>query len=81
MSTKNCVRTIVAVGLIAWPSVETYRYFVAREQLQAALQRQDRVALRLAQAQHAQATKDRNAVPLTPASNPTSSQPKNSSSL
>ena len=81
MSTKNWIRTIVAVGLIAWPGVETYRYVVARQQLEAALQRQDQLALRLAQARNAQAANERKAAPLMPASNPTPSQPKSSSSL
>ena len=71
----------MAVGLIAWPGVETYRCFVARQQLEAALQRQDRVALRLAQVEHAQAAKEQKAAPLMPVSNPTPSQPKTPSNL
>jgi len=71
----------VVVGLIAWPGVETYRCLVAKQELEAALQRQDRIALRLAQVRNEQAAKEQKAAPLTPVSNPTSSQPKTPSSL
>lgn len=81
MSTKNWIRTIVAAGLLAWPGVETYRYFVARHVLETALQQQDRVAQRLAQVQQAQAVKERNSTPLIPASHPAATPPKTSSNL
>ncbi len=81
MSTKNWIRTIVAVGLITWPGVETYRYLAAKQDLEAALQRQERVAFRIAQARQAQAAKEQKAAPLMPASNPTPSPSKTPSNL
>ena len=81
MSTKNWIRTIVAAGLLAWPGVETYRYFVARHVLETALQQQDRVAQRLAQVQQAQAVKEQKPAALIPASHPAATPPKTSSNL
>jgi len=50
MSTKNLVRTIVAAGLIAWPSVEIYRLQAAKKDLAARLQVESKVNVRLAMA-------------------------------
>ncbi len=30
---KNLIRLLVAAAIFAWPGVETYRYFVATQQL------------------------------------------------
>lgn len=38
MKTKNLIRTAVLAALFAWPGIETYRYFVAQQQLTASEQ-------------------------------------------
>ncbi len=50
MHTKNVVRAVVLLGLMAWPGVETYRLYAARQDLAARLQTESKVTLRLAMA-------------------------------
>jgi hypothetical protein len=50
MHAKNVVRTVVLLGLMAWPGVEGYRLCAARQDLAARLQVESRVTLRLAMA-------------------------------
>ncbi len=38
MKTKNWIRTAVVAGLIAWPALETYRYYVAKNELSASVE-------------------------------------------
>jgi hypothetical protein len=49
-NTKNVIRVIVLAGLFAWPAVETYRYFVASENLMASEKVLSQVQTKLAQA-------------------------------
>jgi hypothetical protein len=57
MSTKNLVRTVVILGVLAWPAVETYRLWSTTEQLHQAqaLERSVTAKLDSARARHAQA--------------------------
>ena len=48
MNTKNWIRIAVVAALLAWPGVETLRYFVAKKQLAASLERQHSVQIELA---------------------------------
>lgn len=59
MSKKNLVRTVVLLGLVAWPSVEIYKYNQATKLLAERQALEQRVAFRFAQAQtrHAQVAK------------------------
>ena len=50
MKKNQWIRAAVVAGLLAWPGVETWRYFRTVERMEAALQLQDRVSLKLAQA-------------------------------
>lgn len=56
MSTKNLVRTVVVLGLISWPAVETARLWSTNQKLAEAQTLERTVAASLAQArnQHAQ---------------------------
>ena len=63
MSNKNCLRAVVLAAICAWPGVETYRYAVARQQLEANQKVEQRVterylALRAQNAQVAKANSD-----------------------
>ena len=44
---KNCIRIGVLAGLLAWPAVESYRLYVAKQELQASAQLQKNVQARL----------------------------------
>jgi len=59
MNTKNWIRIGVLTGLLAWPAVESYRLYVAQQQLEASLQLQSKVngRLQIARLNHAQAIK------------------------
>ena len=49
MSTKTFIRVVVVAALAAWPGVETYRYFQAQKQRDAAQQQEAYMGARLAQ--------------------------------
>ena len=49
MSTRNFIRVVVVAALAAWPGVETYRYFQAQKQRDAAQQQETYIGTRLAQ--------------------------------
>ena len=57
MTTKNLIRTVVVLGMVAWPSVETYRLWKTTQQLEQAqaLERSVTAKLASAQARHAHA--------------------------
>ncbi len=59
MNTKNWIRIGVLIGLLAWPAVESYRLYVAQQQLEASLQLQSKVngRLQIARLNHAQSIK------------------------
>jgi hypothetical protein len=78
MSTKNFIRIIVVAALLAWPGVETYRWWVARQQLTASVALQERVAVKLAQMKNAPAKVSGQPTPVTA---PTPAQPSSPSSL
>jgi hypothetical protein len=48
MKTKNWIRVSVVAALLAWPGVETYRLFVAKQQATTCLERQKSVEIALA---------------------------------
>jgi hypothetical protein len=50
MNKKNLVRTVVLLGLIAWPTVEVCRYYQATQDLSARLELEAKVTQRLAMA-------------------------------
>ncbi len=54
MKTQNFIRILVVAVLFAWPGVETYRYYVAKQQLAANLQQQKVVQIELARLKNAQ---------------------------
>jgi hypothetical protein len=49
MSTKTIIRVAVVAALAAWPGVESYRYFKAGKQRDAAQQQESYMTARLAQ--------------------------------
>jgi len=49
MKSKNCIRIAVLTALLAWPAVETYRLYAARQELTASNKLQQSVNARLAQ--------------------------------
>jgi hypothetical protein len=59
MNTKNWIRIGVLTALLAWPAVESYRLYVAQQQLEASLKLQSQVngRLQIARLNHTQATK------------------------
>jgi hypothetical protein len=59
MNVKNWIRTVVIVGIVAWPTVETYRLWAMTQKLQAAqaLQRTADQNLAAAREKHAQIAK------------------------
>jgi hypothetical protein len=81
MSIKNWIRVVVLTGILAWPGVETYRYCVALGQQDVALQRQQRVALVLAQTKTAQVARPQRDEAAVPVANPEVGTPKSPSSL
>lgn len=50
MNKKNLVRTVVLLGLLAWPTVEVCRYYQATQDLSARLEVETKVTHRLAMA-------------------------------
>jgi hypothetical protein len=52
--TKNWIRAAVLAAVLAWPAVETCRYYAARQQLAASLQQQNAVQIELARLKSAQ---------------------------
>ena len=48
MANKNLVRAVVLAALCAWPGVEMYRLYSAKQDLAARLQVESKVNLRLA---------------------------------
>ena len=81
MSTKNWIRVVGMAGILAWPGVETARYFVAVNQREAAVQRQQQVTSLLAQARTTHLARQQKTETSVPVSNPGSSLPKTPSSL
>ena len=57
MSTKNLIRTVVILGVLAWPAVEAYRLWVTTQKLHQAqaLERSVTAKLDSARARHAEA--------------------------
>ena len=51
MNTTNYIRAAVAVAIVTWPSVESYRLFLAQKDLKARVQLQRTVEQRVASAQ------------------------------
>jgi hypothetical protein len=70
MKTKNWIRLVVASALLAWPGVETYRYYVATQQLAAATQLQESVTMKVAQLKAARMAQPTKPGPATPVQNP-----------
>ena len=54
MKTQNFIRILVVAVLFAWPGVETYRYYVAKQQLATNLKQQKVVQIELARLKNAQ---------------------------
>jgi regulatory protein YycH of two-component signal transduction system YycFG len=50
MNKKNLVRTVVLLGLVAWPAVESYRLWEARQDLASRQKVESKVTTRLAMA-------------------------------
>ena len=50
MNKKNLVRTVVLLGLIAWPGVESYRLWEAQQDLASRQKVEAKVTTRLAMA-------------------------------
>ena len=48
MKTTNYLRAAVAVAIVTWPSIETYRLFLAQKDLYARVQLQRRVEEKVA---------------------------------
>ena len=59
MSKKNLIRTVVLLGIVSWPTIETYRLWSTTQQLQTAqaLERSVTASLAAARAKHAQIAK------------------------
>lgn len=59
MSTKNLIRTVVILGIIAWPTIETCRLWVTTQKLHQAqaLERSVTANLAAARAKQAQIAK------------------------
>lgn len=68
-------------GILAWPGVETARYFVAVNQREAAVERQQRVTGLLAQARTAHLARQQKSESTAPVGNPAVHLPKTPSSL
>ena len=56
MSTKNLIRTVVILGIVSWPAIETYRLWSTTQQMETAqaLERTVTASLTAARAKHAQ---------------------------
>lgn len=80
-TTKNYIRALVVAGLIAWPGYETYRLWVAQQQLITAMEQHERIELKLAQTKETQVAKQESPDSLTPVSNPATPPAKAPSSL
>ena len=50
MNKKNLVRTVVLLGLVAWPAVESYRLWEAQQDLASRIKVESKVTTRLAMA-------------------------------
>src|SRR5438876_9121586 len=48
MANKNLIRAVVLAALCAWPGVEMYRLYAAKQDLASRLQVESKVTLRLA---------------------------------
>lgn len=70
MKTRNVIRAVVVAGLIAWPGVETWRYYVAVRQREAAVERYVEVSSRLMATWRAQRASGSSAVSVQPVSTP-----------
>jgi hypothetical protein len=80
-TTRNCIRTLVVAGLAAWPTYETYRLWVAQQQLIAAMEQHERIELKLVQIKETQMAQQDSTDSLTPVSNPATPPTKTPSSL
>ena len=72
MNTTNYIRAAVAVAIVTWPSVESYRLFLAQKDLKARVQLQRTVEQRVASAQQKsiEVAKLQKIDPTTPPSKP-----------
>ena len=50
MNKKNLVRTVVLLGLVAWPAVESYRLWEAQQDLASRIKVESKMTTRLAMA-------------------------------
>lgn len=71
----------MVAGLAAWPTYETYRLWVAQQQLIAAMEQHERIELKLVQIKETQMAQQTSPDPFTPVSNPTTPAAKPPSSL
>ena len=49
MKSKNCIRVAILAAVVAWPSVETYRLYVAKQELADSQKLEQSVSARYAQ--------------------------------
>ena len=63
MNTKNSIRAVVLVAIVTWPSIETYRLFVAKEQAAASLNLQRTMEQRVEAVRHQNAQVAKNVDP------------------
>lgn len=47
MNSKNCIRIVVLLALLAWPAVESYRLYEAKQDLAARLALETKVTQKL----------------------------------
>ena len=67
MNTKNSIRAVVLLALVTWPSIETYRLCVAKEQAAASVKLQRTVEQRVEVVRHQNAQVAKNIDPAAPA--------------
>lgn len=71
MKSKNFIRLVVVAGLLAWPGVESYRLWVAKQQVAESARQQRAVSERYAYLQKIQVPSPSQGAPATvPVSNP-----------
>ena len=66
MNTKNSIRAAVVLALVTWPSIETYRLHVAKEQAAASLKLQRTTEQRVEAVRHQYAQVAKNVAPVAP---------------
>lgn len=65
MKTKTIIRVVVFAAIFAWPAVESYRYYVARQQLADSQEREKKVTQQVASLKAKSAQLAKNAAPAT----------------